>query len=277
MSDFKKKQILLINYEILLLNLGKLLNQLNMKKTLLLFTLFSVFSFAQVSVNLPGPVTFGGASFGMLYDAGDLQGTLTSVTITATLTASVNETYADDLTIAVTDGNNLATANLLFQGGGYSNFGAPDHQYWANGGSDVAGTVVSGTITLASGIDFTANPDYAIFLGNGYADAQTPTNSGTWSNISITLNGVTETAASASDFNSNSFAIYPNPASNVLNISNANNIEIKSVTITDINGRVVKNQQGALTQINVSDLNSGAYFVTIEAAEGKTTKKFIKQ
>jgi hypothetical protein len=74
-----------------------------------------------------------------------------------------------------------------------------------------------------------------------------------------------------------SFAIYPNPTSSILNISNTNNFEIKNISVVDINGRVVKNQAGALTQINVSDLNAGVYFVTIEAAEGKTTKKFIKQ
>lgn len=73
------------------------------------------------------------------------------------------------------------------------------------------------------------------------------------------------------------FSLYPNPTSSILNISNNENYEIKNISITDINGRVVKNQQGALIQINVSDLNSGVYFVTIEAAEGKTTKKFIKQ
>ena len=89
--------------------------------------------------------------------------------------------------------------------------------------------------------------------------------------ISLTTN------LSSNDNELSVFSIYPNPVSNVLTISNTKNVEIKSVTITDINGRVVKNQQGALTQINVSDLNSGAYFVTIEAAEGKTTKKFIKQ
>jgi hypothetical protein len=75
----------------------------------------------------------------------------------------------------------------------------------------------------------------------------------------------------------NKFYIYPNPTSNVLNISNTNNIEIKNIFVSDINGRVVKNEIGSLTQINVSDLNSGVYFVTIEAAEGKTTQKFIKQ
>ena len=74
-----------------------------------------------------------------------------------------------------------------------------------------------------------------------------------------------------------SFSIYPNPTTSVLNISNNNNLDIKNISVVDINGRVVKNQAGSLTQINVSDLNAGVYFITIEAAEGKTTKKFIKQ
>ncbi|MFN7015088.1 MAG: T9SS type A sorting domain-containing protein, partial [Bacteroidia bacterium] len=61
--------------------------------------------------------------------------------------------------------------------------------------------------------------------------------------------------------NSNSFTIYPNPVSNLLNISNSNNFDIKNISVTDINGRVVKKQSGDLTQINVSDLNAGVYFV----------------
>jgi hypothetical protein len=88
---------------------------------------------------------------------------------------------------------------------------------------------------------------------------------------------VIESTASSESFNSNVFSIYPNPTTSVLNISNNNNVEIKNISVTDINGRIVKSQAGSLTQINVSDLNAGVYFVTIEAAEGKTTKKFIKQ
>lgn len=249
-----------------------------MKKTLLILLLSSAFSFAQVSVTVPGPITFNGASFGLLYDAGDLQGTLTSVTINATLDASISDTYADDLTIAVTDSNSLATASLLFQGGGFSNFGAPDRQPWPNGASDIPGTVVSGTITLATPIDFTANPDYAIFLGNGYANANPPTNSGTWSNISITLNGVTETTASSASFVSNSISVYPNPATSVVNLSSKDGLIFENVTIVDVNGRTVKTVAVNQTQsqINVSDLNSGIYFLNIETNEGSTVKKFIK-
>jgi hypothetical protein len=75
----------------------------------------------------------------------------------------------------------------------------------------------------------------------------------------------------------NTFTVYPNPTSSILNISNPNNVEIKNISVVDINGRIVKSQSDSLSQINVSDLNAGVYFITIEAAEGKTTKKFIKQ
>ena len=88
---------------------------------------------------------------------------------------------------------------------------------------------------------------------------------------------VTATTLSNSDFSKDTFSIYPNPATSVLNITNFNNVEINNISVTDINGRVVKNQVSSLSQINVSDLNAGVYFVTIEAVEGKTTKKFIKQ
>jgi hypothetical protein len=82
---------------------------------------------------------------------------------------------------------------------------------------------------------------------------------------------------SNNEFSESKFSIYPNPTSSILNISNPNNVEIKNISVVDINGRIVKNQSDSLSQINVSDLNAGVYFVTIEAAEGKTTKKFIKQ
>ncbi|WP_445716815.1 T9SS type A sorting domain-containing protein [Flavobacterium sp.] len=85
------------------------------------------------------------------------------------------------------------------------------------------------------------------------------------------------TNLSSADNSLTGFSVYPNPVTTSLVISNPNNFEVKNISITDVNGRMVKNQQGALTQINVSDLNAGVYFVTIEASEGKTTKKFIKQ
>jgi hypothetical protein len=87
---------------------------------------------------------------------------------------------------------------------------------------------------------------------------------------------VTSATMSNESFTMSDFDIYPNPTSNVLNISNTNNIEIKNISISDLNGRVIKNVNG-VTSINVSDLNEGVYFVSIETTEGKSTKKFIKE
>lgn len=103
-------------------------------------------------------------------------------------------------------------------------------------------------------------------------------NFGIANNFAMTIDA--NLTLSSEDFNQNNssgFAIYPNPATSILNITNYNSSVIKNIFITDLNGRKVKTQNDSFTEINVYDLNAGVYFVTIEAAEGKTTKKFIKQ
>lgn len=72
------------------------------------------------------------------------------------------------------------------------------------------------------------------------------------------------------DFVENNFSIYPNPASDYVNveIANANNA---TVQITDITGKVVMEQQVENTsnaRINTSELNTGIYIMKINA-EGK--------
>lgn len=88
----------------------------------------------------------------------------------------------------------------------------------------------------------------------------------------ITNNGV----ASVNNQLAGSFSVYPNPAKDVLNISNSIGAEITAVTVSDINGRTVK-QFGSVSQINISDLNAGVYFVNISSNEGSLTKKVVKQ
>ena len=126
----------------------------------------------------------------------------------------------------------------------------------------------------AIGVD-PAEIDFIMSAGTGNAAAYTSRfdNLVSWANNVENLLGNSDFEATNLDL----ISLYPNPTSSILNISNNNNFNIKNISITDINGRVVKNQEGSLTQINVSDLNAGVYFVTVDAEEGKTTKKFIKQ
>lgn len=76
----------------------------------------------------------------------------------------------------------------------------------------------------------------------------------------------------------NVVSVYPNPANNLVNISNTKNIE--TVSITDMNGRVVKSQKfdGVTNaQLNISDLASGVYVIDVIAEGVSTVKKIVKQ
>lgn len=81
---------------------------------------------------------------------------------------------------------------------------------------------------------------------------------------------------SSETFFKNNFSIYPNPVNNVLNVTMKNEININSVSITDLNGRVILLSNSSNTSIDVSNLSSGVYFVSIETNEGKGTSKFVK-
>jgi hypothetical protein len=81
---------------------------------------------------------------------------------------------------------------------------------------------------------------------------------------------------STNSFFSNNFSVYPNPASDVVNISVKNNVIVSQTELTDINGRVVKSTNGFTSQINVSELNAGVYFLKITTDQGVGSSKIVK-
>jgi hypothetical protein len=115
---------------------------------------------------------------------GGFTGTLTGVSVNATLTASTNFTYADDICVYV-DPAPLGTGGLL-QVGGFSNLNATQRFTWANGGSSAPGTTVIDSKSVNPIVFSGSAADPIIWLGNGYGAAGT---SGTWTG-SITLIGV---------------------------------------------------------------------------------------
>lgn len=72
-----------------------------------------------------------------------------------------------------------------------------------------------------------------------------------------------------------SFNIYPNPNNGEFTISGleANS----SILITDVNGRIIENvsNTNTLANINLSNVNKGVYFITVESNNIKTTKRVI--
>jgi len=75
----------------------------------------------------------------------------------------------------------------------------------------------------------------------------------------------------------NTFSVYPNPVTSILNISLENTSEIQKVVIYDITGKQVKFQEGNTTSIFVEDLKSGFYLLEVTIDGKKEVKKFIKQ
>jgi len=74
------------------------------------------------------------------------------------------------------------------------------------------------------------------------------------------------------------FAVYPNPATNFVTVSNENAL-VNSVAIIDMNGRAVKTVKFdgvAQAQVNISELSAGIYLMNISSDKGTTTKKIVK-
>jgi M6 family metalloprotease-like protein len=68
--------------------------------------------------------------------------------------------------------------------------------------------------------------------------------------------------------------IYPNPASNELNLSLE---DVSRVEIYDFLGKMILSEEGPESKINVSSLTQGAYFVKIYTNNDCYTEKFIKK
>ena len=94
------------------------------------------------------------------------------------------------------------------------------------------------------------------------------------------VSAVNTMALSVNDVISTKFNIYPNPASDIITITNQESIGIEKISIVDMNGRVVKTQSfnnQSEIQLNISDLRAGVYIFNISTKEGNASKKVIKK
>ncbi|MEM0541389.1 T9SS type A sorting domain-containing protein [Flavobacterium sp. j3] len=177
----------------------------------------------------------------------------TNITLTWAATSLGSEQFLEDYRVLLspTGGNAVANfTNLLIDVNNELSSGNFRTQILNN---NLAGT----SFRIAFQND--GNDQYVMFLDNIRVSANLPLSNG--------------------DFFSSKFSIYPNPANNVVSISNFDNIMLNEIIITDVNGRiVVKNKYSNVsqTEVNVSELTSGVYFMNIDTDSGRATKKFIK-
>jgi len=81
-------------------------------------------------------------------------------------------------------------------------------------------------------------------------------------------------------FLSDKFNLYPNPATNIVNITNSENMLVEQVTVYDITGKQLSTQSfdsEAEIQLNVGNLASGTYMLHLHTNDGTAVKKLIKK
>ncbi|KAA3642588.1 MAG: T9SS C-terminal target domain-containing protein [Bacteroidetes bacterium] len=69
--------------------------------------------------------------------------------------------------------------------------------------------------------------------------------------------------------------IWPNPAKTTVNFRTQNNNPIESIKIYDLNGKLIAIHSNPSSQIQVSELPNGIYFVEIKTNQDRKTKKLI--
>lgn len=121
---------------------------------------------------------------------------------------------------------------------------------------------------------------FEIDLASEAGTANNVSYSGVFDNFVVRASSTDTLLGNASfDSATTSFSVSPNPANDFITVSNLDNILVNGISITDLNGRVVKQNSYSdvnNVQVNISDLVSGVYMMNITSDKGSVTKKIIK-
>jgi len=80
--------------------------------------------------------------------------------------------------------------------------------------------------------------------------------------------------AGIEDISANAIKMYPNPAKGVVNFSSASNVAL-DVAVFDMLGKQVLRANAVQSQLNISSLNPGMYFVKMTQGSNVSTKKLL--
>jgi len=72
-------------------------------------------------------------------------------------------------------------------------------------------------------------------------------------------------------------SIYPNPVKGFLTIQTKNGITVNKITGYNILGKIILEEYNNVSRINISNLNSGLFFIQLETNKGIFTQKIIKE
>lgn len=247
---------------------------MKLKTLLFLFLLGSTSAFSQYTTG-----TVNLTATGMTIKL-DINSTTVTMTLTGDSSSMLGIGFGNDGMLSGDDGyiyNSSTNRDYTFIGPG-STPNADASQDW----TQVSNTVSGSTRTVVAQRSLSGGSgDFAFTNDPGTIEIYYARRSG---NLNIGNHGTSlrgyatlNKTLGVNDLNaSEAFMIYPNPATKELNFKNFE--KIKSISILDANGRIITPEKEITEKIDISDLQSGIYFVEIVDNLGKISyQKIIKK
>lgn len=88
---------------------------------------------------------------------------------------------------------------------------------------------------------------------------------------------ICDSTASLNENTLSTINVYPNPTSGIINLANANDLNIEKLTVIDVTGTILLEQKNNTSQIDVQQLPTGMYILEITSSKTKQHIKFIKE
>lgn len=97
---------------------------------------------------------------------------------------------------------------------------------------------------------------------------------------SYTIDFTVSNDVSAGSLKNDNFKVYPNPTTGEIRIDLGNINNVKSVSLVDMKGRIIKSFhdiQGPEITLSMDEINEGVYIIRVIGSQGTFTKKFVKR
>jgi hypothetical protein len=144
-------------------------------------------------------------------------------------------------------------------------------------------TAPNGTTYTTDTVSFTSIVDADTAVEGAWTVVASFDNECSTSSETVNFTVNVDPSLSVNENNFDNLSVYPNPTNGMLNIGSSNNLDNAKVSVFDIAGRALNNSVNAKhnssneLSLNMSQLASGVYFITIEDRDHKSTKKIIKE
>ena len=153
------------------------------------------------------------------------------------------------------NGNGLTSGHVRV----YENIGG----VWTQIGSDIDGEAANDR----SGFSVSLSSDGSVVAIGAFANKEIGTNSGHVRIYDLS------TVLSTDSFNKDYFTYYPNPVKDVLNVKLNKGLELQQINVYNIQSKYLFSTK--ISEINLSNLTSGMYFIEVDTNNGKSAKKII--